>query len=354
MQIKRFIYATLDNRTDTPNLAAYPAGGINAAPLEVVCYRDIAAVVSDMDIDLLAPSQSDEHHQAHLLKYQQVNAFLLEQSGHNGLLPLKFGFTANNDEEVARVLEHAYVQLRTYLDSLQGKRELVIQVVWELPKILQEIAKENPELASMDPVQAGQQLFESSEVKKGTFVAAIHNKLTPLATDYSDAPLRADGMIFNRSFLVEKDKKPLFDDAVDEVATEFEDVLTFRYIGPLPAYSFVNIELNQGNYAMVDRARQLLQLSEKASWDSIKSAYRQLILAHHPDRNPGDPDAARRAKEIVAAFETVRAYCQSLPGFAEAEGQREFSFTQEAVGQAFIIDDKGALLARGNKPGNPA
>ncbi len=358
MQEKRFIYATIDNRAGLPNFSTLQQGGINDAPLEVVSYRDIAAVVSDIDINLLTqalPSeQADERHKEHLLRYQQVNAFLLAQTGRSGMLPLKFGFTAIDDAEVARVLEQAYVQLRTYLDRLQGKMELVIQVTWELPKVLQEVVKENPGLATADPVQAGKLLFESAEGMKRKFVDGIHDKLTPIAADYSDAPLTADDMIFNRSFLVEKDKEPLFDDAVDAVATDFEEFVTFKYIGPLPAYSFVNIELNQGNFAMVDKSRRLLQLPETASWDAIKSAFRQLILAHHPDRNPDDPHAAQRTKEVVEAFDIVKAYCQSTPGFGETGGQTDFSFAKEEVERAFIIDDKGAVLTRVKKDEKPA
>jgi hypothetical protein len=360
---KRFIYATIDNRSALPDLAEYHAGGINDAPLAVVCYRDIAAVVSDIDNNPFAATApgdtpaapQEETNKAHLLRYQQVNAFLLEKAGRSGMLPLKFGFTADNDEAVARVLERAYIQLRTYLDRLQGTIELVIQATWELPKILQDIVKENPELASADPLQAGQRLFEAAGAKKKKILAAIHGRLSPLAKDYLDAPLTTDAMILNRSYLVNKDQEPLFDDAVDAAATEFEEALTFRYIGPLPVYSFVNIELNQGNFARVDAARKCLQLPERAGWEEIKSAYRQLILAHHPDRNPDDPQAAQRTQEVVAAFETVRTYCQSLPGFAETGGKPfEFSFAKEAVEQAFIVDQKGAVLARAHGSDNPA
>jgi hypothetical protein len=354
MQVKRFIYATIDNRSGIPDLAAYHAGGIDSAPLETVSYRDITAVVSTIDVDQFAlglPSeisteQQADSHKARLLKYQQVNSFLLEQAGSSGILPLKFGFTANNDQEVARVLEQAYIQLRTYLDGLQGTMELVIQTTWELPKILQEILKDEPGLAGADPVQTGRLLFEAAEIKKGKIVAAIHGYLSPLSKDYSDAPLKADEMILNRSYLVDKDKEPLFDDAVNAALTEFEDILTFRYIGPLPVYSFVNIELKQGNFALVDRSRKLLQLPEKASWESIKSSYRQLILILHPDKNPDDSQAAKRTKDVITAYEIVRAYCQSLPGFKESGKADEFSFSKKSVEQAFIVNDKGAVLAR--------
>jgi hypothetical protein len=361
MELKRFIYATIDNRSEMPNIDNYPAGGINGAPLEIIGYRDIAAVVSTVDVSQFTPDlalailpEQQESYQAHLLKYQQVTKFLLETTGSGGMLPLKFGFTASSDEAVKQVLEQAYIQLRTWLDRLQGTMELVIQATWELPKILQDIVKNHPELAGVAPEEAGKLLFEAAEVKKRKLIGAIHDQFSPLSKDYLDAPLKTEAMIFNRSYLVEKNQESLFDDAVDAVATEFEDYLTFRYIGPLPVYSFVNIELNQGNFAMVDKSRKRLQLPEKASWERIKSAYRQLLLAHHPDRNPDDPQAAKRTKEIVEAYEIVSAYCQSLPEFIEPGKLNEYSFSKEAVEHAFIVDNKAAVLARAGRPGKPA
>lgn len=361
MHLKRFIYATLDNRLEIPGLADYPAGGINRAPLEVIFYRDIAAVVSAIDVDGITFDQpldrlpeQQETYKAKLLKYQQVNAFLLNRMGSGGMLPLKFGFTANSTEDVVKVLEQAYIQLRTYLDRLQGKIELVIQATWELPKILQDIVKNNPALVGVDPVETGRLLFEAAKGEKRKLVTAIHDKLSPLSNDYLDASLNTEAMILNRSYLVEKDQEMLFDDAVDEVATEFEEVLTFKYIGPLPVYSFVNIELNQGNFSIVDKSRKVLQLPDKITWEAIKLAYRQLLLAHHPDRNPDNPQAATRTKEVIQAYEVVAAYCQSLPGFGEAEKPAEISFAKETVEQTFIIDNKGAVLARSNKVVKPA
>ena len=361
MHLKRFIYATLDNKLKIPDLVDYPAGGINGAPLEVIFYRDIAAVVSAIDVDEITFDQpldrlpeQQETYKAHLLKYQQVNAFLLNKKGFGGMLPLKFGYTASSTEDVEKVLEQAYIQLRTYLDRLQGKIELVIQATWELPKILHVIVKNNPALVGADPVETGRLIFEAAEGKKRKFVTAIHDKLSPLSNDYLDASLNTEAMIFNRSYLVDKEQEMLFDVAVDEVATEFEEVLAFKYIGPLPIYSFVNIELNQGNFLMVDKSRKVLQLPDKTTWEAIKLAYRQLLLAHHPDRHSEDPQAAARTKEVVQAYEVVAAYCQSLPGFCESKKLAEISFAKEAVEQTFIIDNKGAVLARSNKVVKPA
>lgn len=41
-------------------------------------------------------------------------------------------------------------------------------------------------------------------------------------------------------------------------------------------------------------ARQVLEVDEGASDEELKRAWRSKCLAHHPDRNPNDPEAVRR------------------------------------------------------------
>jgi len=48
-----------------------------------------------------------------------------------------------------------------------------------------------------------------------------------------------------------------------------------------------------------------LGLKQDASQAEIKRAFRRMVRVSHPDLNPGDPEAAERLKEIVAAFDTI-------------------------------------------------
>ena len=49
----------------------------------------------------------------------------------------------------------------------------------------------------------------------------------------------------------------------------------------------------------------ILDVSEHASADEIKKAYRKLARKYHPDRNPGDAKAEERFKEIQEAYEVL-------------------------------------------------
>jgi molecular chaperone DnaJ len=47
---------------------------------------------------------------------------------------------------------------------------------------------------------------------------------------------------------------------------------------------------------------EILGVPRTATLEEIKSAYRKLALQYHPDRNPGDPTAEERFKEIAEAY----------------------------------------------------
>ena len=43
--------------------------------------------------------------------------------------------------------------------------------------------------------------------------------------------------------MIERDRESEFDQKVKEIASKYEDILSFRYTGPWPPYNFVHIRL---------------------------------------------------------------------------------------------------------------
>jgi molecular chaperone DnaJ len=50
---------------------------------------------------------------------------------------------------------------------------------------------------------------------------------------------------------------------------------------------------------------EVLGLSRNATQDEIKKAYKKLAFEYHPDRNPGNPEAEERFKEINEAYQVL-------------------------------------------------
>jgi hypothetical protein len=54
------------------------------------------------------------------------------------------------------------------------------------------------------------------------------------------------------------------------------------------------------------RALDVLELAPDVAFEEIKSAYRRLAKASHPDVAPGDADAAKRFQAIQAAYDVLK------------------------------------------------
>ena len=57
---------------------------------------------------------------------------------------------------------------------------------------------------------------------------------------------------------------------------------------------------------MTEDPYKVLGVSPDASDEEIKAAYRKLAKKYHPDRNPGDQEAARKMQEINDAYDRIK------------------------------------------------
>ncbi len=75
-------------------------------------------------------------------------------------------------------------------------------------------------------------------------------------------------------------------------------------------------------YQEIVAARQLLELPEAATMESIKSAYRTMLAKSHPDKCSEDQELCEEmTRKIISAYQMIIDYCW----------QYQYSFSEETV-----------------------
>ena len=173
----------------------------------LVSHGPLAAVVTD--IDTMDPERSDENVRAHDDVLQSV---LME--GEQTVVPMQFGMTFKNGRALKSVLRGGRRAFTKALREIDGTVEVGVKLVVE-------------EDAGVDEA-VGEEVLE---------------RLREVSIDDADNGLFSDRLVFNRSFLVEREKREAFDEAVGGIDEEYGDEFTVQYTGPWAPYSFVDIEI---------------------------------------------------------------------------------------------------------------
>lgn len=174
-----------------------------------ISHRRYGAVVSD--IDTTEPEETDEDAQRH----DDVLREIMEYEGGQTIVPMRFGMAFEGSRELKNVLRNAQPAFRRALRDIDGKIELGLKLVEE----------------------------EDADVDRETVEDDVADRFGPIAEQSVPNDLFSDRLVFNRSYLVEKDDQEAFGDAVGELEEAYEDRLIVQYTGPFAPYSFVDVKI---------------------------------------------------------------------------------------------------------------
>ena len=212
-----------------------------------ISYRDLAAVVSDC-------ASRQEFTPQSLKSHQQVIEEVMKEFS---VLPVGFGCIAGDAAQIRdKVLKAKYGYLHGMLRQMENKVELVLKALWIDPQVASQVAN-NPRLrrlrrriAASPTGGTPREQLELGELVKAEFgkhrKKAMKEMLAPLESIAVDTRLNKTAtptMIFNASFLVEKEREAEFDRAVNELGGKYQDRVKFIYVGPLPPYDFVDMAI---------------------------------------------------------------------------------------------------------------
>jgi molecular chaperone DnaJ len=102
---------------------------------------------------------------------------------------------------------------------------------------------------------------------------------------------------------------------------------------------------------------QTLGVSETASIDEIKKAYRNLAKKYHPDANPNDRQAEAKFKEISEAYSTLfdeskRQQYDTIRKYGSSFGGQGSGGFQGATGEGYSFDDIMSMFGQGQQRGS--
>lgn len=96
---------------------------------------------------------------------------------------------------------------------------------------------------------------------------------------------------------------------------------------------------------------EILGVSENASEDEVKKAYRKKARENHPDLNPNDPQAAKRMNEINEAYDRItnpEKYTRSRSGTGYSSGSYPQGGTRGSTGTGYAGGYGGGAQGQGD------
>lgn len=208
-------------------------------PVMNIAYQDLSAVVSTVPMDKYVVGQET------MLAHEKVlEKVMLDYT----VLPVRFYTIAPNAEDIRNLLRTRYSEFKKLLRELDNKVELGLKALWkDMNEVLRDVVGESlpGEGAEAGP-SAGlntntRELRLALEPKKESVRGVLLQPFKGIAVDLCLNRTYGDDMIMNAAFLVDRSREREFDSKVDQLSAEHGDTIAFKYVGPAPPYSFVNI-----------------------------------------------------------------------------------------------------------------
>lgn len=258
--------AVMSNEQETPNEGKYIYGIIrHAAPIEYghigmgkradlvygVSYNGITAIVSNSPVIIY------EARRVNMITHEKVLEEVMKQFT---VLPVRFSTISehNDDEGILRIIEKDYAKFDEMLSKMEGKKELGLKILAHEAAMYEGIIEKYDEIRSLrdklinlpvdkthyQRMKIGEMVAEALKKEVNSYKDIILEALIPLSEDSKINDNYGEMMILNAAFLIKNTSEATFDSAVNDLDEKFGRFMTFKYVGTLPPYNFVNLVIN--------------------------------------------------------------------------------------------------------------
>jgi hypothetical protein len=209
-----YIYGIVDGQVAT----TFDVTGIGDRKDEVYCipFKDVTAIVSDTPFEEYDPTEDNT------LAHEKVIQAVLKQD--LSIAPMRFCTILKNKTEIFKLCQSCYLPFKKNILRIRNKQEFSVKTFLQVEKLMEEVTNDA-------------ELLEKSNL----MATELYDLLKDIAFDDVLDEQSTREMIFNCSFLIQKDEVQHFYDAVNEFDRKYTDKLRIRISGPTAPYNFVDM-----------------------------------------------------------------------------------------------------------------
>jgi hypothetical protein len=222
--------------------------GLADAPVRVLAFGDVAAIVSPHPVQRLMPSRRnlEPHHRI-------VRRICSEAP----LVPAAFGHISSTDDEILGVLRGNYEDIRQEVARLAHKCEMDVKLSWNVDNIFDFLVRVDRDLKALrdrvfrdrepsmnDKLQVGSMFEATLNLYRERLTRRLLDAVGSVVADTVAKPPRQEKSICDAALLVERSRVAEFESALRRAATLFDASYSLAYSGPWPPYSFVRLRLH--------------------------------------------------------------------------------------------------------------
>lgn len=242
-QVGKYIYCIIEEKYDR-NFGTIGIGNRKDL-VSTLCYNGISAVISDTLMSKYVINREN------LMDHEKVIEQVMKDYT---VLPVRFCTIASTLEEIRSLLRRRYPEFKRLFREMDNKIEMGLKVVWkDMDAIFDEISSANKlikklksNITDLDQnikIEAGREVQKDLAKKKQDEKEIIARRLKRISVDVKENNIAGDSMLLNLACLIDRTHEKEFDNTINDLAAEYENRFFFKYVGPIPPFNFVNIEI---------------------------------------------------------------------------------------------------------------
>jgi hypothetical protein len=223
--------------------------GLANAPVRLLGFRDVAAVVSNHPVRQLMPKRAnlEPHHR-----------IIHDICKRGPLVPVAFGHISESEEDVVGVLRENYEDIREEIDRLANTVEVTVRLRWNVENIFEYFVRNhrdlrelrdrvfrNPQPSHDDKLEVGSRFEARLAAERERLTALLLKSLGDIVIESTVNPPRDEKTVCECALLVEgaTSQEFGFGAALERTAAIFDSSLALQWSGPWPPYSFVRLQV---------------------------------------------------------------------------------------------------------------